>query len=248
MIFGPSTQYTNLNLPIVINGIKIQKFDDKCNPKFLGICLDNDLSWKSHITQIYKILSKSLYIMNRVKNVFPHNILKTIYYTLFDSYINYGLLLWGNSSQINKIFKLQKRALRIINCKSFRSHTDPLFRKDEILKINDAYQMQILLFMYDLKTKSLPKSFNNFAVLNRDINARVTRQNNLYHTPRPRTKFSSKLPNHVFPRLWNEFNDIISVLNFERRKQFKNSLRKHFITHYADSVSCTNMFCRDCHS
>ncbi len=46
-----------------------------------------------------------------------HYILKTLYFSLVESYINYGLVAWGNSVHINKVFKLQKRAIRIV-CKA----------------------------------------------------------------------------------------------------------------------------------
>ena len=60
-------------------------------------------------------------------------------------YLNYGLLAWGNctSSNINRLLRLQKRALRIINSTEFNAHTDPLFFKHRTLKIKDIYHHQL---------------------------------------------------------------------------------------------------------
>ena len=96
---------------------------------------------------------------------------------------------------IKKIITLQKRGIRTINKVWYRSHTEPLFKSNQILKFEDMYTMQISLFVYDLNNDLLPKSFRN--LLSQNCLARhgiITRQNNLIPQSRPRTTFSSKLP------------------------------------------------------
>ena len=115
---------------------------------------------------------------------------------------------------IKKIITLQKRAIRTINKVWYRSHTEPLFKSNQIQKFEDMYTMQISLFVYDLNNDLLPKSFRN--LLSQNYLARhgiITRQNNLIPQSRPRTTFSSKLPKHNFTRIWNKGhatrNDIV---------------------------------------
>ena len=111
----------------------------------------------------------------------------------------------GNSMTIKQIITLQKRAIRTINKVWYRSHTEPLFKSNQILKFEDMYTMQISLFVYDLNNDLLPKSFRN--VLSKNCLARhgiITRQNNLIPQSRPITTFSSKLPKHNFTRIWNK--------------------------------------------
>ena len=108
---------------------------------------------------------------------------------------------------IKKIITLQKRAIRTINKVWYRSHTEPLFKSNQILKFEDMYTMQISLFVYDLNNYLLPKSLRN--LLSQNCLARpgiITRQNNLIPQSRPRTTFSSKLPKakHNFTRIWNK--------------------------------------------
>ena len=80
-------------------------------------------------------------IFNRVKNLLPHTALKSLYYTLIHSHMTYGIHAWGNASSIAKLFVLQKRAIRIINNNKYRTHTEPLFKSENILKITDLYKM-----------------------------------------------------------------------------------------------------------
>ena len=77
---------------VVINGIEIEHVPSF---NFLGIMLDENLSWKSHIEMVGNKISKVTGILYRLKNVFPENVLFVLYNSLIVSYMNYGLLLWG---------------------------------------------------------------------------------------------------------------------------------------------------------
>ena len=76
----------------------------------------------------------------------------------------YKLGVTETQRNTKKLDILQKRALRIITKKGYRSHTDPLFKSAKILKIVDVFKLQALLFMYDLEHDLLPKSFRNFVM------------------------------------------------------------------------------------
>ena len=65
----------------------------------------------------------------------------TLYFAMIHPHISYGILAWGNATQttLKRTMTLQKRALRTINNVSYNSHTDPLFKKSNILKLNDLF-------------------------------------------------------------------------------------------------------------
>ena len=127
--------------------------------------------------------------------------LRCLYFALVHSHLTYGIHVWGNSMAIKKIITLQKRVIRTINKIWYRSHTESLFKSNQILKFEDMYT---ILFVHDLNNDLLPKSFRN--VLSQNCPARhgiITRQNNLIPQSRPRTTFSPKLPKHNFTRISN---------------------------------------------
>ena len=84
----------------------------------------------------------------------------SLYCTLVLPYINYGILIWGNTCKtyLGKIFKLQKWAIRIISLEHYRSHTDPLLKK-KVLIIFDAFKLEFGVFMYKYQTNLLPQTF-----------------------------------------------------------------------------------------
>jgi hypothetical protein len=165
-IFSPKNSNYEVKGSVKINNEVINQIGkynkDEC-VKFLGIYIDKHLTWKEHINIISSKISRAIFAINRVKHILPHKSLKSLYYTLIHSHITYGIQAWGNGNK-KKLDILQKRALRIINKKGYRSHTDPLFKSAKILKIVDVFKLQASLCMYDLEHDLLPKSFRKFVM------------------------------------------------------------------------------------
>ena len=72
--------------------------------------------------------------------------MKTLYHSLVHPFISYGILAWGNArpSILRKTFLLQKRAIRIVNNAAYNnSHTEPLFKKSEVLSVTFLYYMRV---------------------------------------------------------------------------------------------------------
>lgn len=246
-VFSPVNSNYEVNNSIKINNEVINqvgKYKNDESVKFLGLYIDKHLTWKEHINIISSKISRAIFAINRVKYFLPYKSLKSLYYVLIHSHITYGIQAWGNGNT-KKIEILQKRALRIINKKGYRSHTDPLFKSDKILKVSDVYKLQVSLFMYDFKHDLLPKSFTNFAIKKTlDKSIRITRQCNLLVKETPRTHFSSKLPKHNFTRIWNNINE--KIRNTKHRLKFRRVLCDFYLNAYLRQVNCINPRCSEC--
>ena len=208
--------------------------------------MDEKLTWKNHIASITTKTSRTLYAINRAKNHLPHFALKMLYISLIQSHLQYGISAWGNSSNIGHIVKLQKKALRIINNKPFRAHTEPLFKNNKLLKIEDIYKFNVLLFMHDYvhSRHKLPNSFVNF--FPQKLPGRLTRQKLNIPQVKFRTKFSSKLTKHSFPTMWNNTDN--NIQEIKSKKLFKLTLRTNFLEDYQATIpNCANPICRECY-
>ena len=64
---------------------------------FLGIQIDQNITWKEHIDQVIKTCSRNIDIINKVKKFLPTSALYILYCSLIMPYINYGILAWGNA-------------------------------------------------------------------------------------------------------------------------------------------------------
>ena len=94
----------------------------------------------------------------------PKEELLSIYHAIFSSHLVYGCQNWGQSSNIftQKVFKLQKRAMRILSFADFYANADPLYKMFNILKLNDNIALQNCLFVQDFFNNKLPICFNSY--------------------------------------------------------------------------------------
>jgi hypothetical protein len=79
--------------------------------KLLGLIIENFLTWEGHIEEVIKKLSTACYMLRNIKQFVFTNILKIIYLSYFQSIMTYGLMYWGNSSSVDRVFRMQKRAV-----------------------------------------------------------------------------------------------------------------------------------------
>ena len=86
--------------------------------------------------------------------------MKTIYCSLILSHLQYCTLLLENSycTNLNKLRIRQKKAIRIITNSHYIAHTDHLFSKLKLVKLNDLYKHQLGIFMHKTANSKLPDS------------------------------------------------------------------------------------------
>ena len=188
-------------------------------------------------------ISKSIFALSKVKNCMPLAALKSLYFVLIHSRLQYGIESWGNSNNIYKLFRMQKRAIRVIYNTKYRHHTDPLFKINNIMKVSDLYKQRV--FMYDLINNNLPTTFKDFSILENANNyGIITRLQTRLYITRPRTTFSSKLPNHNFDKIWNDFNE--NLQHCISKPKVKLLIQKGYVDAYLSIVCCRNPRCDEC--
>ena len=65
--------------------------------KYLGLIVDSNLNWKSHIHELGKKISRGIGILAKIRHLVNSNILSQLYYSLIYPFLTYGLLVWGNT-------------------------------------------------------------------------------------------------------------------------------------------------------
>jgi hypothetical protein len=103
-----------------LNGSNVLKVNQT---KFLGVIIDDKLTWQPHIDHLLKKLACCTGTLNRIKDNIPHNLHKDLYHTLFESHLSYGITVWGNlsESKITPLFTSQKDVC--VSCLATRKRT-----------------------------------------------------------------------------------------------------------------------------
>ena len=82
--------------------------------KYLGVKIDKNLNWNDHIHDIATKLNRANALLFKIRNYVNFNTLKSIYFVIFDSHINYVNLISGkNLNSVFRIVNLHKRPLEV---------------------------------------------------------------------------------------------------------------------------------------
>lgn len=152
----PKTKKKIDNLNLVIKNEEIKPLQ---NIKYLGINIDESLSWTKQVENICKKLSQLCYIIGQLRKSMEEKSLLTYYYAYGESAIRYGITLWAKSTEHQRILILQKRIVRKIYRKSYRSSVRQTFKEKGILTLYAIYYLESLLIIY--KRKDLIKNQDN---------------------------------------------------------------------------------------
>ena len=214
----------NPELTINLNGKKIKKVD---STRFLGVIIDDKLTWEKHIDYLESKLKSAIVMIKRIKKFIPKSKYNTIYHSLFASHLSYCISVWGGTykTKLSKIFLLQKRCLRILfgkelsfdhpefyeTCARVRTyqehmkpkdysleHTKPIFNSHGLLSVHSLYRMY--LFMETFKILKYHRPISSFSLF--QVNRNTKR--NLIIPPKSsldivRNNFVSKASNN-----WNK--------------------------------------------
>ena len=154
--------------------------------------------------------------MNKLKHFLPKYTLKIMYSSLIAPYFNNNILLWGFNT--HRLIKLQKRAIiRIITDSKYNSHTEPLVKSLNILKINDISTIQCLKFFHNYINDRVPVFSGSFLVENALYHDYETRHCRHICIPHSHTTKARKCIRYHIPMLLNTLPLQIGFVNYTKQ-------------------------------
>ena len=174
----------NSNFRKIVIEIDGNEIEEVSETKFLGVVIDNKLSWEPHVNALTKKLQCCTGQLNRIYSFVPAEMYKSLYHTLFESHLSYGITVWGGISipKLQPLFFAQKHCIRILfgdreayrekfkTCVRVRpynsqklgrefyekEHTKPLFNKHEIMTVQNIYNYHMLNGTYKILKMRIP--------------------------------------------------------------------------------------------
>ena len=198
-------------LPLNINSVKIEDANIERTEaiNFLGILIHESLAWKYHIANISSKISRNIGVLSKLKWFLPRKILFNIYNAIILPHFNYCNEIWGKTFKvhIDKLYILQKRALRHITKSDFRSPSLPIFIKLKCLPIFDLVRLNILVFMFKYHKGILPTLFQNMFSTNSSYHDYPTRLRNNLRTPSIHSTIRTHSIRFTGVHEWNSINN-----------------------------------------
>ena len=213
------------NLPDTIE-FHDQEIKRTSHVKFLGVVLDENLTWNHHINELCSKLKRLFHIFYNIRNLLLKDNIKTIYFALIYSRIKYGISVYGQAcdSKLKRIQTLQNQLLKVLAKKNYRFSTDMLHNEFELLKINDIVKQEVITFVHNFFSNSLPPVFDGYFETLACINNRNTRHgNNLIKIPKHTTNLAGSFIKIHGARVWNILDH--NLKSIKKVKNFRNKFK-----------------------
>ena len=127
--------------PIKIDNVDLE---ETSSFKLVGVFLDPDLNFNSHVNYVCKKMGLFMHLLARSKQILPMKLKWLFMKSLLLPHIDYCLEIWGNSRSTKKLQTMLNKILRLVLCKRKISHINHEYKKRGILKVEDMYKSAIL--------------------------------------------------------------------------------------------------------
>ena len=224
------------------------------NTKFLGVTIDENLSWDYHIKDCKRKLNYAIATLSRIKKCIPESLHKDLYHTLFESHLTYCISVWGGipDTKLSQLHIVQKKCIRIMfgdteayknkfkTCVRARQYgnqilseefykkenSKPLFEKHKILAVRNLFTYHCFMEIFKILKFQEPSAIHSlYKFSRRGISKGLI-------TPSPSTHFiykSAFIWNKIRPKLMLDQYDM-SISLSQTKNHLKTALlqNQHF--------------------
>lgn len=216
MIFGPGAPRCSISLRL--GGTTLERVE---SIRYLGVQLDSTLSWSTHVEGLCSQLASSIGMLYKVHSFLPSSILQLIFNSLIQSKILYAITLYGTASKLllNRVYVLQKRALKIVH------HLPPRYPTLDLFVRKAKRNLPLLaLHIYKAQTGRI---LNNliFPIVSHEHPTRAAASRKMVVRKARTVRYGDACIQHVGPMIFNSLP--LSVIQAPSVASFK-----HLITDF----------------
>ncbi len=220
---------------------RIGKGEKENSIKFVGITIDEDLSFSNHGKYVASKIRQNSYLISANKNFLPYTTRLLLYNTLIRPYLEYGANIWGPFN-VSLISKMQKAIIRhVVNTKNFISHTNDYFIQLKTPKFRELILFNHTRLCHKVVHFSQPTAVADIFKLTKS----TRRQRDLIiPSHRHCSHNDSKLPPISAPKVWNNLPNTIK--DAQTQITMKSRLMTHIINLYKQTPPCKKQECKSC--
>ena len=219
---------------LFINNNRIERVD--CI-EYLGIKIDDKLTWKKHIKYIEGKLSAACGAIYRLREKVNQECLRSFYFAHIYFHLQYSILAWYNTQKCNlkRVESIHCKAVRLMTLhgplQNFFFSSYEMFKNLNLLKTEDIYKLEMAKFMHRLNNNELPVGFRNHFTRIDSMHSYNLRsiKTKVFYTKNANTKQYKSWITHAGVELWSVIEPNIKQLSL---KTFSFQYRKNIIESY----------------
>lgn len=223
----PKTADDNFDINLKVHSCDLQQ-TDKCScismtksktVKYLGVLLDDRLSWLPHIELISSRTRILTWVFKKLRYVADFDLLRTIYFALAQSIIGYCISVWGGAckSFLIKLERSQRCLLKTMKFKGFRYPTNSLYKECNVLNVRQLFILNLIVAQHK-GTQYDP-----------DICRNKRRIPNILNPFKCRTQFARRQNAFLSVSLYNKLNKILNFYPLSKH-ECKMKVQKWLLT------------------
>ena len=227
MLIGSRQKLSTLSNPLelLMDNVLIEHVS---SVKSLGIFIDENLRWQTHIDKLSKKVTSGIGAIKRIRPFVPPSTLHYIYNTLIQSHFDYCNLVWGNCGKtlFDRLQKLQYPAARILTFSSYDADANRLIRQLDWRDLSTQFQIQKALMVYKSLNGLVPKYLSSKFVNQNETRYSSRDSVNKLFVRFPGTNFMKNSSSYSEAVLWNRLP--CNVREAKSLTQFKRLVSLHF--------------------
>ena len=182
--FGTKNKKIDYNLLI---RTEKKSIEGVMSTKFLGVHIDQKLTWSAHIESMLPKLSSYCYLIRNIRDTVSMDVVRLLYFGLVQATMAYGIAYWGLASEVQQVFTSQKKIIRMIARISPTTSCRESFKTHKIMTLASLYIYSVIMCV-----------LNNKDILSqrREIHDHDTRYRNEYQLPFSRLTVGQKSPTY----------------------------------------------------
>lgn len=201
--------------------------------KYLGVHVDQNFKWKTHIEEVRKKLRKAAYMLHHLSYCSNNMVMRQAYFSLAESHIRHGITAWGYSTYCEKLQKSQNQLLKTlksynINIDHSITSTNDNRLQNTPLNSNIARDLRILSVNSIYKTTLAIEFFNDTRFLQKIDHNYQTRRNveGRYRVQKYRNDYGKSTLSVKLPTILNDIPP--EVLEKCNNKNIRNKILKNY--------------------
>lgn len=196
------------------------QIDKVKSTKYLGVILDQRLSWHPHIEHINNRIRKLIWIFKTLRHITSKTLLNQLYTTLAQSVMSYCIAVWGGATKIKflEVERGQRCLLKVMYFKPFIHPTSELYNISDVLTMRKLYILHAVLKLHKTLPYKAQQKYN-----------KRRRNNNVAPLPICKSAFAKRQFSYQTAFLYNRINKETSIYSMHHhncKKTLTNMLKK----------------------